>query len=181
MTDLPADCVSTSCVSPVPKFEILELWRKYEDIAMHFNDLIVKIRIQALGGVAAVTTIVSLVVKEAQPLSFRWGLLTLLFIFLMISWVAIWVLDFTYYHRLLRGAVKELIRLEEASKRSTTIDSIAFSTTVREAVQQNERIGSNESTCCKDYHLSGRHGFYILIFLGLAIGFWFCAKQYLAS
>jgi hypothetical protein len=37
-------------------FPIRELWEKYEEITMHFNDLIIRLRTQALAGVAAVCT-----------------------------------------------------------------------------------------------------------------------------
>ena len=36
---------------------IYDLWTKYEDIAMHFNDLLIKLRTQALAAVAALTTL----------------------------------------------------------------------------------------------------------------------------
>jgi hypothetical protein len=36
---------------------IQKLWEKYEDITMHFNDLIIKLRTQALAGVAALSTL----------------------------------------------------------------------------------------------------------------------------
>ena len=39
------------------------LWSKYEDVAMHFNDLIIKLRTQALAGLAGVITVSGLAVN----------------------------------------------------------------------------------------------------------------------
>jgi hypothetical protein len=37
-----------------------EVWKDYEEIAMHFNDLLIKLRTQALGGVAALSALVGI-------------------------------------------------------------------------------------------------------------------------
>jgi hypothetical protein len=39
---------------------IHDLWAKYEDITMHFNDLLIRLRTQALAGVAALSTLVGI-------------------------------------------------------------------------------------------------------------------------
>src|SRR5664280_1831888 len=36
-----------------------DVWEKYEDIAMHFNDLLIRLRTQALAAVAAISTLVT--------------------------------------------------------------------------------------------------------------------------
>ncbi len=38
---------------PNAGFDGLQLWKEYEGVAMHFNDLIIKLRGQSLGAVAA--------------------------------------------------------------------------------------------------------------------------------
>ena len=43
-----------------------------------------------------------------------WKVVGLVFLLLLIFWIAIWVLDFHYYNRLLLGAVDSLLALEEA-------------------------------------------------------------------
>lgn len=54
-------------------FAIRELWEKYEQIAMHFNDLIIRLRTQALAGVAALSTLVGLFAKsDLGPFSYSW-------------------------------------------------------------------------------------------------------------
>jgi hypothetical protein len=42
---------------------VFEVWTKYEDIAMHFNDLLIRLRTQALGAIAALGTNT----HEAEP------------------------------------------------------------------------------------------------------------------
>ena len=63
---------------------IFELWSKYEEIAMHFNDLIVKIRTQALGAVAAITTIAGVLSKGNTVGDYNWGLISSVFFFLIV-------------------------------------------------------------------------------------------------
>ncbi len=45
------------------EWEIQDLWGKYEDTAMHFNDLLIKLRIQALAGVAAISTLIGILTR----------------------------------------------------------------------------------------------------------------------
>jgi len=49
---------ATQQIGGTDGFPTRELWEKYEDIAMHFNDLIIKLRTQALAGVVALSTLV---------------------------------------------------------------------------------------------------------------------------
>ena len=41
------------------QWPLFEVWVKYEEITMHFNDLLIKLRTQALAAVAALATIVA--------------------------------------------------------------------------------------------------------------------------
>ena len=36
-----------------------KLWKSYEEVAMHFNDLIIRLRIQSIGGLAALATVLA--------------------------------------------------------------------------------------------------------------------------
>ena len=150
---------------------VFELWDKYESIAMHFNDLILKIRIQALGAVAAISTLAGVLNKVGnESQSFNWVISSGVFFFLMIFWVAIWIIDFTYYNRLLIGAVFAITELEEISKEKTHIQEIQLSTIVDKAV-----VGTNpqrDKTLHKKVS-QGRWWFYSLVFLALLIGFLF--------
>ena len=124
--------LATSPKPPVIKNEIdiQQLWEKYEDIAMHFNDLLMRLRSQGLAGVAALSTLVGIFAKE-QPSSFQidWLVATFIFIALSVSWVAIGCIDLMYYNRLLMGAVAALVELEERS-RDSRIDGINMSTSI---------------------------------------------------
>ena len=102
---------------------IFALWIEYERVAMHFNDLIIRLRTQSLGGVAAVATVVTVLSRGDITHELRWGTLTATLFLLSLFWVAVWVLDFGYYNRLLLGAVDALIELEKQSvgARSATI------------------------------------------------------------
>lgn len=46
---------------------LLDAWERHEKIAMHFNDLILKVRIQALGALAAVVTVGGVLLKTVSP------------------------------------------------------------------------------------------------------------------
>jgi hypothetical protein len=57
-----------------------ELWKYYENVAMHFNDLIIKLRIQSIGGLAALATIMGIVLhntKDNNNDSFNYSLATI--------------------------------------------------------------------------------------------------------
>jgi hypothetical protein len=47
------------------------LWDRYENVAMHFNDLIIRLRTQALGALAGVVAISGLAVNFAQKAESR--------------------------------------------------------------------------------------------------------------
>jgi hypothetical protein len=95
---------------------IYELWKKYEDIAMHFNDLLITLRTRALAAVAALATIIGIFAKESGQPHTSWEMVSFAFAFLLLFWIAIWVIDFKYYNRLLIGAIAAILKLEELSK-----------------------------------------------------------------
>lgn len=87
----------------------LTLWKQHEDIAMHFNELIARIRVQALGGTVTIVTVAA-VVTDKNPEG-RWALPGVLG-FLAVAWTALWQLDYRYYQMLLAGAVNAIVELE---------------------------------------------------------------------
>src|SRR5690348_1203969 len=94
---------------------LLSAWEKHEKIAMHFNELILKLRIQALGAIAAMVTIGGALLKvDISSSQLPWGLLACVFGILFLFWIAVWLLDFLYYNKLLMGAVDCLLALEKA-------------------------------------------------------------------
>lgn len=112
------------------------LWEKYEEIAMHFNDLLMRIRMQSLAGIAALSTIVSIFADEASSNpTINWMVATGLFGAMLLIWTAIFCLDYFYYSRLLGGAVKAIKILEAHTNEGTEIGFINLSTLIEEEVE----------------------------------------------
>src|SRR6476620_10572086 len=90
------------------------LWSKYEDVAMHFNDLIMRLRTQALGALTGIVAISGFAMNfTSKPSSnSEWQILCATILFLTICWVALALLDLWYYNRLLEGAVAAIMDLE---------------------------------------------------------------------
>jgi hypothetical protein len=100
-------------MSTPPEFED---WSRYEDLAMHFNSLLIQFRIQMLGGLAALATIGGYLVGEkVTPRKQRFGVLALGSGVLAIAWLAAASLDLFYYTQLLKGPVAAIIELEEGT------------------------------------------------------------------
>lgn len=145
---------------------IFKLWDKYESIAMHFNDLIVRIRIQALGGVATITTIGAVFINNSSG-GYDWNLIAVILLFLMMFWIAIWILDLSYYNRLLNGAVTSILKLENLTKKGELYTTkISLSTDIKKSVDNNPLR-----------NLNGSHWFYIIVFAVLLIAFLFALQK----
>jgi len=89
--------------------ELLEAWKTSEEVAMHFNNLLLGFRLKAIGGVAA-GAIGAVGLKFGELADPR--IVLAVFVALAITWALVWAADFFYYYRLLTGAVDELLRLE---------------------------------------------------------------------
>lgn len=153
---------------------ILDVWDKYENIAMHFNDLIIKLRTQALAGVAAISTLVTLFAKSDVAAGGAWGIAAFIFGGLSFAWLAIWIIDFSYYNRLLTGAVIAIVRLEQRSKISSFVRQLDISTNIEAAVANDH----NRPKFRRYWKLNwGRWAFYIIVFWSLLIGFGYCVWQ----
>jgi hypothetical protein len=106
---------------------VLAQWYHYEEIAMHFNTLIMQFRLQLLGGAGLIGTLASYLiggkvkgVAQQHRLGFyvSGGLFVLIF--------AAALLDIFYYDYLLRGAVQALLDFEKLHpeiQMSTTIEN----------------------------------------------------------
>jgi hypothetical protein len=108
---------------------VLDQWYKYEQIAMHFNDLLMRFRTQALAGMAAIGTLAAVLVSakgiSASCLPGFFAVLTFL-------WIAAWVLDAAYYSLLLKGAVKAIKDFERQTRPEGGRERIRLSTTIDE-------------------------------------------------
>ena len=144
---------------PSAVFDRFQLWKEYEGVAMHFNDLIIRLRSQSLGGVAAVAALAAVVAKSDTTAELRWGLLTGAFALLSLFWVAVWALDLGYYNRLLGGAVDALLAIEKESNGSRLVDRIELSTKIEERVKSGR-------VCNNAYRIT----FYVVVLLALLAG-----------
>jgi hypothetical protein len=91
----------------------MDLWKKYEDIAMHFNEVIMRWRLQAMGGLAGLLTAAGFVVGDAESLLVRYRAMLILSGVLASAWIGVAVIDLFYYRRLLQGAVAAITDLEK--------------------------------------------------------------------
>lgn len=150
------------------RFDTFETWKQYQAVAMHFNDLLMRLRSASLAAVGAFAAIAGVVVKTDVAPDLRWGTLAGVFLLLACFWVAMWVLDFQYYNRLLIGAVDALIEIEEQSKTSEGVDALVLSTRIEAVVAEGKRPGKGKL---------GREGarwyFYSIVFAALLGGFGF--------
>lgn len=94
------------------RVHLMDAWKISEDVAMHFNRLLIGFRLKAIGGIAvsAVGAVVSIEFKFGNSASRALILTT--FTVLAGIWFLVWAADFCYYYRLLAGAIDELLRLE---------------------------------------------------------------------
>jgi hypothetical protein len=150
-------------------WSIKELWEKYEDIAMHFNDLLIRLRMQALGVVAALSTVVSIFSKSENQVT--WEIASGVFFGLTLFWIAIWVLDFGYYNRLLTGAVQALVQLEEKSRTQRTLNHIDMSTIIGHSVAGRLKHNLRPT--------AGMWMFYVIVMVALIAGCGFSLYQHL--
>mgnify|MGYP001605698522 FL=1 len=144
------------------KLNLYQVWQKYEDMAMHFNDLIIKVRIQALGGVAAIITVIGFIFKAKGGIP--WDIMIAIFGFLLLFWIAIWILDFLYYNKLLLGAIDALLKIEELSERNVNINLLDMSHKIEAAVHGDPPTHRRKGL------VWGPILFYSLVVLGLSIG-----------
>jgi hypothetical protein len=121
-----------------------KLWSKYEDIAMHFNELIIKLRVQALGGLTISGTLATAIFKGED----NSNSLKFLFPFFLAGWIAIYFLDMHYYNRLLSGAADAIVELEEQ------FESIRLSKKITEEIRKSQ---------------NGRTIFYSIVSIALVI------------
>lgn len=107
--------------------QIIDLWFHHEEIAMHFNGLIIQYRLQMFSGLGVLSSLFIYLSKnknenkDEKPILYLRMLLSLA---LLVVFSAAASLDIFYYQKLLSGAVKSIILLEEqhyAINLSTTI------------------------------------------------------------
>jgi hypothetical protein len=147
-----------------PSFESLfKVWSKYEDVTMHFNDLILRLRFQALAGVAGLSALAGVFGREVVDVTVRSAVLSGVFTLLTLFWIAIWALDRFYYDKLLRGAVHSLLKLERLTREADRLE-INLSTDIEAVVRGDVPLQQ------PGWHTDGRGWFYGIVFVALIGG-----------
>jgi len=101
------------------------LWFHYQELAMHFNQLIIQYRLQLMGGVGAIGAVAAYLIGAKAPQHARRRLRLVVSALMLILVVAAALLDLLYYHQLLEGAVDAILELEAKTQHinmSTRID-----------------------------------------------------------
>lgn len=144
------------------------LWSKYEDIAIHFNGLLMRLRSGSLAAVAAASTVVGILADEADgDLSLDWLVAAGIFSAMSVVWIAIFCLDLFYYNKLLNGAVSAITQLESDTLEGRKPQGINLSMIV-----ENEFTAGKSARAPK-----GVLGFYTLVFGLLIAGALFSARM----
>src|SRR6266566_3484878 len=87
----------------------LEIWKKTIDVQQHFNDLELRIRNYAVTILVAVMGAVGLTAGKSlyfNMFGFTESSTTILLEAGLVAWLAFYMLDRWWYHRLLQGAVQ---------------------------------------------------------------------------
>ncbi len=94
--------------------DVVQLWFHYEEIAMHFNEMLMQYRLQLMGGAGVISVIAGYLVGEkvTDPIV-KDQLKALISTGILILVTAAAYLDLYYYNELLRGAVAAILELEE--------------------------------------------------------------------
>jgi hypothetical protein len=143
---------------------VFKLWSKYEDVTIHFNDLILRLRFQALAGVAGLSALVGVFGRDVEDVNMRSAVVSGVFFLLALFWVAIWALDRFYYDKLLCGAVHALLNLEKFTKEPKASLQIDLSTSIEDSFLGTVRL--KHPGRGKD----GRSWFYGIVFVALLGG-----------
>jgi hypothetical protein len=153
------------------KLDIAALWDKYEDIAMHFNDLLMRLRSQSLAGIAAVSTLVGIFTKTGSDAKVDWMAATAIFTALGFFWIAIFFLDLFYYNRLLIGAVEAITDLESKLSNGAAV-RINMSTCIEAEFKWSRAFVWTTS------RFIGVTAFYIIVLIVIIAGVFFSFHMY---
>jgi hypothetical protein len=97
----------------------VELWKKTVDVQQHFNDIEIRIRNLAISLLVAVVGGASLAITQGSLL-----LAVGILVAGLIGWGTFFLMDYLWYHRLLKGAVDEGLALEEELKKWLAITGL---------------------------------------------------------
>jgi len=146
--------------------ERVKIWERIVDVQKHFNELSLRVRGLAVAVVGAVLTAAALSVKENIVLKFyevQFNAALPLVGVALATWLAFYVMDHFWYHRLLLGAVKQGLLVEKSLR--GTFPEIELAT----------RIGENSiiKVGCFEVHSGHRLAFFYAVgtLMLLAVGY----------
>ena len=152
------------------EINVQKLWEQYEGIAMHFNDLLIRLRTQSLAGVAAISAVVGIFAKDGGTGSIKldWDIAQAIFLAMTGFWIAIWCLDIGYYNRLLSGAVDAIEALEE---KTAADDTSNIEINISRSIISRFDKGKDWWDWRKRSY-DGVVAFYLIVLILLLTGFW---------
>lgn len=96
---------------------VIQLWFHYEEVAMHFNELIIQYRLALMGGIGAIGTAASYIINmKTKEEIIKRKLIANISLVLLLLFVAAASLDIFYYNELLLGAVDAVLQFENEHK-----------------------------------------------------------------
>jgi hypothetical protein len=112
-------------VAHFPTSDEVQLWYHYEEIAMHFNGLLMQYRLGLIGGAGALASFSTVFGSKVISPKDRNRARVFASLALVVFFAAAAALDVFYYNELLQGAVTAIIAFESRHdiKMSTTIDA----------------------------------------------------------
>ena len=92
---------------------VVELWWHYEQLAMHFNQIIIQYRLQVMAGIGVIGAVSSYIVAEKiHGPEDKHRVRAIISLLLLLLIIAAAFLDLAYYNELLRGSVNAILKLE---------------------------------------------------------------------
>jgi hypothetical protein len=94
--------------------ELLDLWWHHEELAMHFNELLMQYRLNLLGGSSLIGVLATYFIgKRVEDPAMRHRMRAIIATILLLLIVATAGLDVFYYNELLHGTVDAVLELEK--------------------------------------------------------------------
>jgi FMN phosphatase YigB (HAD superfamily) len=151
-----------------PSFEVklsdkLDVWKKTVDVQQHFNDLELRIRNFAITIVGALLGVAAFSIKEhlsVQLYALQLPIASILVFVGLFIWIAFYIMDRHWYHRLLLGAVKHGEFIEK--RLSTMLPEIMLAHSIRHESSNRKLFGIFNFDTKKKMDI-----FYGLVALGL--------------
>ncbi|SRR6266487_222570 len=151
----------------------IRVWEKIIDVQMHFNELGVKIRGLAVTVLGAILTAGAFALKEHLSLKIFSATIPAvlpILIIALVTWMAFYLLDHLWYHRLLKGAVLQGDKAEKLLE--SQAPGIGLTGAISKASALIVRIGKKEINLHSDRRFRLFYGigaFIVVVLIGLSM------------